>query len=665
MGVMKYMQDGGPSFMSYRRKPTLNLSAPPERAVKKAPAYAGTDFDYDLKANEGDKQLLYDRHTQQQSAVRGIFDKYGGESAWMQSDPDYKKAMALGRWDVYDRQAAEFNYDMGVERNKQLVTQGSGQNPSDFELQRQGNVYLPEVGEKGLLNKSEYLTHTRRNPQTYTREDGTEGILETQYDRNSGDMENVHGTWDKLLSGGNIGHNARGHDESVRNKIGYTGQMTHSIDVLRSSGYDSDSNWDQIDDAIAFVKKYGFDDQTEYGLWQSMYDDIEEGRPIKTPVRDEDGKVVTNDEGQVQWGEAEVSPQVIAAARAGDPKALKEVEEIYDEYVTQKFIDYSEKFREKSYKDRVDNADINTGYDPQTGAAVEEEPPVRYWEQVAKNDVFTGQTKAGATYVPDGNGGFKLVETGSRVNEETGQREMYANMRYEDEASIGLFLDQANAGWVGETIGELTSNADWQTENKDKMMIVGNTWQKMPAGIENAQIDEVVGYEEMIAPNGEVIHVAVTKVLVDDDADYWRDLRRYDPATKKSVPFVEDGYVTDNNIVFGTSKSDVRATGLSNYTDEQKQRINQVSGASYGDDGVMEWTVKIPVNKVNTMQLDAYEFGVGQKVKTGAGTTQAIQNVNAAQVDQDANITNAVTVGGPTPEERGRANAAAIRGGGN
>ena len=41
----------------------------------------------------------------------------------------------------------------------------------------------------------------------------------------------------------------------------------------------------------------------------------------------------------------------------------------FDYYI---FIDYSEKFREKSYKDRVDNADINTGYDPQTGAAVEE-----------------------------------------------------------------------------------------------------------------------------------------------------------------------------------------------------------------------------------------------------------------------------------------------------
>jgi len=649
MGVMKYMQDGGPSFMSYRRKPTLNVSVPPPREVKRAPAYAGTDFDFDRKANEGDKQLLYNRHMEQQNALKGLFGKYGGETQWMQEDPEYKKAMQIGRWDVYDSQSAEFNYDLGVERNSQLTTKGSGQNPSDFEMVRHGSVYVPaETGANGFLNKSEFLTHNRRNPQTFVREDGSIGILETQYDRNTGDMAtNVHGVWDKLLTGGNIGSNARGHDESQRNKIGYTGEMTHAVDILKSSGYDSSSNWEQIDDAIAFVKKYGFDDQTEYALYQSLYDDIEEGRPLNRPVRDEEGKIVVDGEGNVQYERSEIAPELVTAARAGDPRALSEIEDIYNDYVTQKFIDYSKKFRKSSYTDREAGYDIRTGYDPTTGAAVDEPKGNTYWTEMGENDgSWTGQTKMGGTWVPDPEnpGKFKQITEGTRFNPETGEQEQYSNLRYEDDASIDVFMDQSRASLVDETIGNTTTNNDWDTKDKTPMMQVDGVWQEIPSGWLDAKINDVVGYEEMIAPNGTIVHGNVVEIIVDDDDNQLQSIQRMNGTTQHQV--FQSGWMGTSgvNYLHTDTPTDVaRTVSRENLTEEEQGRIHHAYG-SYDDPYVIR--VTIPTSKTATTLKDTYDFGTAQKVKTGVGTTEAIRNMNAAQMDQDANITNAVEVGG-------------------
>ena len=96
MALVNYMGDA-PGFMSYSREPRLDVTNIPQRAKPVQSTAKQEDFDFDAKGNPGDKQFVYDQQKEFNSKVQSLYSKYGGEMAWVQSDPEYKKDIFLKR----------------------------------------------------------------------------------------------------------------------------------------------------------------------------------------------------------------------------------------------------------------------------------------------------------------------------------------------------------------------------------------------------------------------------------------------------------------------------------------------------------------------------------------------------------------------------------------
>jgi hypothetical protein len=643
MGVLQYMQAGGPSFISYRRDP--DRSGLVVREPKEKPAYKGTEFDLDLLANPGDKQWLYDQHKKLEGTMSQLYSEYGGEGPFMREDQRYKDAIAESRYAIYDSQTGKQNYDRGVERHKQLSTPDSGQNPYDFELTRQGNVMLPQAGERGFLNKAEYHQQIVTTPQEFERPDGSIGLLHVEYDQGRGSEKMSNDVFDNILMGDSrIGINSGGSIDIQSNDTGYTKGLKYSVGWLEENSSKWSDNYEGLRQAIDYVTKYGFDDQVEYHMWQSMWDHVEEGRPMYRPAMDESGEIRKDDKGKVILEEYNLPPELISRAKSGDAEALVEIEGVYGDYVTQRFIEYSDKFRKENIERTYRRQDTREGYDPDTGLRVEEDKP-KWWHDVATNDNFTGQTKGqqNKQYVWDGSS-WVLQEKGKTAQ---GDEVDVTNLRYEDPSTANLFFDQARTALLGNNIGDISSNLDWDPSDLNKKMMVGNTWQDMPAGLKDAQIADVLGYEEIIAPNGDVIHGTRVVIYGDDDNDAFRDVKFYNERTGKAENVLELDYGWGNDLNQYEPHAEAEQMGFIKWQhrdevdESQKNFIHQDEGTHWldaDDHYVYKMEVVIPTSKVATAGHDAYEFGTTQRVRQGEVITEDTRRTNQYMIEQQERL---------------------------
>jgi hypothetical protein len=570
MALVDYMGDA-PGFMSYRRQPTKNMTAIPQRQVPAQKEFKQEDYDIKAEGLPGDKQVVYNQQKSFNDGLKSLYNQYGGEMDWVTSDPRYKELVKSQAYAVYSADAAVHNEENVKARKTKLNDENSGHHGSDLELVRnQDGTMSPKIGglESGYLNKEQFVQHVSENPNYKEMPDGSLGIGYVDFDESVGSGKAFHEMLDGVYKGGALGvtRNARSLSETENTKV--TEGMNFAVNHFVKHGRDYSANFDQLQDATDYLLRYGMNESQETFLWQSFFKDAQKGREFNMPKLDENGKVVTKD------GQMVMDKIYPTDADLNDP-AKKKV--LFNVYVQDRIIDYSKKFKTSS-SERDDQERFGyQNFDPGTGQPIVNQQ-LPWWANVQ-----SGQGPAGE--------GFKKKETYPTSSTSAYSPSLSGNPEklegdvivYNRSNTSSQYMDQAEKSLIGNTLGEISDGGHF---------FVGKHRQPL-GGLKDVTISKVKDIRQV--PSGKMVKDPKTGKMVpgttwaarvfiaaDDDSDLFDNLEYWDGADGSIKPIATEGF-------FGTDYNDEQAQHMGyivemdrSIAESDKLIINGDEGSSLG-----------------------------------------------------------------------------------
>jgi len=634
MALVNYMGDA-PGFMSYSREPRLDVTNIPQRTKPVQSKPATEDFDFDAKGNPGDKQRVYDQEKEFNSKVQSLYTKYGGEMAWVQSDPEYKKAVAEARWLVYDKDAAEQNEVQTLDRLSQIKNKNSGQHQNDIELatNEHGNL-VPKFGsvDGGFGKKGDYVQTVIAEPQLYERQDGTVGINHVQFDNGTGKQEDFHQAVDQIFTDGHIGMNRNAGSVSNKESTTVTEGLDYAASMTTGHSWNDAKNIDQINKGIGYLVKYGFNDSQEYYLKQAFYADVENKKAFKMPKMDEKGDFLKDKKGNILYD----NDYYISDADIANP-AKNDL--LFNLYVKDRITEYAQKFKSEEHNTGNVHEETLRNIDKNSGQVIQKPEELRRFQALVMGLGPAGGEFAKKETYPEYKNG-KLV---AKKAEDT--------VVVLTPANFTAGLAQANKAIVGGgmTIKQAASGNE---------VIIGKKRNKITTELGNMQISEVLEIRQVPTPKPRwdaqekawknYEWVARAKVVADDDAP-WKGVKVFDPSDKETG--VTDLINNSGLFTWGTwdtqSANDVTLEkGYGGYmsrseAEAKKYKINGDEGGAmtWDTDEVSYAIIDIPITNM-LPELDQYDVGEtaerqGEKIVVNATAKKAYEMNAKEQLKQE------------------------------
>lgn len=598
MALVDFMGDA-PAFMSYRRQPSLDLTNLPERKAPVKPEYQSEDFKFDVKGNPGDKQFVYDQQQSYNSELKNLYNQYGGEMDWVVTDPKYKQIANQNRWAVYDQQVAEQNKVDTDNRLNDFRSKESGQKQTDIELEFDPATGLarPKLGntKSGFGTKGDYTNYVISTPQAKEREDGTVGLEKVNFDLGTGSFDDFHSTMNKMFTDG-LGLNKQGGYSSNQQKQAVTEGLDFAVESYTKQGGSNLSNYAQLNDAVDYLMKYGFNDNENYYLWNSFYQDVQSGKSFKMPKMDEKGEIKKDAKGNVEYDQVYLDD-----ASINDDAALKTA---FNIYVHNRIVDYSEKFRRKETEQFSESSSSTKNFDPRTGQPIVDETMPR-WASVVANEGPAG---------PE----FSKTETYPGKDGKTKEHQVIVY----NQSNFGTGIEQANKDLMNKTIGSISWTGD---------AFIGKAYQKLDPAIAGMKISKVGSVRQVPNPDGKgVIWVARTLVVADDDSDFG-DTKFWNPRTNKKENISGATWG-----IWDWNSQDAEGTSIVTIPRADAEKagyfINGDEGYGWSDAGdhdVKGIWIDVPINENKMLSWD--EYNVGESARKGSEQIQ----VGAASMSHD------------------------------
>lgn len=609
MALVNYMGDA-PGFMSYSREPRLDVTNIPQRAKPVQSTAKQEDFDFDAKGNPGDKQFVYDQQKEFNSKVQSLYSKYGGEMAWVQSDPEYKKAIQDTRWAIYDRDAAEQNEIEAVDRDANLRNKESGQHDNDIELtmDETGDL-VPKYGsiKTGYATKGDFLHKVISEPQLTERQDGSVGIESVRFDTGTGKQKDFTDFMTTILTDGHIGMNRNAGSLSTSQSQDVKSGLDFATSFAQEKGWDNSDNIQQINDATDYLLKYGFNDSEEYYLKQAFYKNAKDQREFKMPKLDEKGNIVKDAKGKA------IIEKVFATdADLADPNKRKM---LFNYYVQDQVIDFAEKFKQKSREASASTSTTTRNIDPNTGQVIED-PSLRRWESVVQ-----GFGPAGP--------GFVKTETypGTIVGGKLVGKEH--DLVVYDASNFAPGIEQAKQAIIGKSLGDIDNSG---------VVNIGKKWQSLHPSLKGMQISDVQSVRQVPSKTGKGVDWVARVLVVADNDETFKATKYWDPEEGKAKDMFTgtifqdiSDYADEHKFGGYMLKSDVKNKGYKINGDSE-----ETSWRDMADDEVSYMWVDVPVDN---QMLGWDQYGVGETRKAEGEDIEIGANVSGVnQQKQKASL---------------------------
>lgn len=643
MALVNYMGSGPSSLVSFSGIDRSFFGSPSfgggtttagKKSVAKPKPIEATDYE----GYAGDVFALNDADRQFQALQRKGLAKYGNDLQFYYASPEYKQAVELQRFQVYNEKAAEQNKERGdwfESDNRTANTLGQ------FVLEKgQAGGYDLYVGGKALgrpVTKQEYINNVRATPNIAP---GTDMIENVYYDHMTGDMRDVDAWADDLYSKAKS-HTRKGGSKEQREGIN---EYLETVTQVIEKDWERSSNIEQINDAMASLSD-NIPDEAEYALAQDFFrdamnkgyvHDIKTKKATKKDVKEGraanvgDEIVVLNENGGVAFKQVALNENPDLLDNPVEMKRLQDVNAL--RYLQMKRRPYIQTVRDTK------ESDITT-VDEASGKARRADSGQTFWTGWAGNIYTDGQKFSTPNQAL---GQFEGQNPGERivVNKKSNAKQIavanrqIAGKTLRDVASTqGLPNVDPRTGQIGEYI-------DYGKE----LIFFGGRWQEAPEFLlDEAKImgtEEVGWYPSPGDPNKLVPGVMVDLVIDNDDI-----------GTVFSEDPNEAGYL--NMQVGGEVKSVGDDTWFITQWDALTQQAQDLGHAQYMDESTLinkygqvaedyrkgQWGDQSVVLKVVYMSqnLSNYDLEANQE---DIATTSQVAKVVSSQVGGTANLQN-------------------------
>lgn len=418
MALIDTMGDA-PGFISYMRQPMSGFSALPRFIEPPKPKVPDTKIpESDIKADPGTKQYLHDLNSVYESQASAILNDYGNDWDFAKEDPRWRQLDALTRYHVQNLEAAEQNKEKTQSRTSQLSTKGSGQNPFDLEMQKSGRMFVPReftyvdpntgdisstiADESGRLLTKEKFLNLSENLPVLTKRDDDIIVDKLAFDDNTGTYEDTEQFFKNFFT--NLGK-TEGGVESGQSTTEGNAEMKFGFSNVYSR--DWMNNFEQVQSAVDYLQKYGFNDAIRYSLSQDFYKDLESGKTMKVYDFDENGNVKLNSKKNPVYKDVTLEDIV-----ADENTAYM----AFDLYTADRVSDAAQRFKESSYKTKDRSELENMEYDPETGGLKPKVTEQTYWQNLFMQGYKPPGTVEGVTETAViGDMELRVDETGKPV----------------------------------------------------------------------------------------------------------------------------------------------------------------------------------------------------------------------------------------------------------
>lgn len=636
MALVNYMGDA-PGFMSYRRQPSKDMTGIPQRQAPTQKEFKQEDLgDLKVKGNPGDRQFVYNQQKEFNNGLEQLYNQYGGEMDWVTADPKYKELVEANQFAVYSMDAAEQNEITTKDREKALNDKNSGHHATDIELvQDQDGSYVPKQGtikDGKFMTKKDYVQYLIEEPQVKQMPDGSFGVGYVDIDNGIGSETDFNAFLDNIFVDGKVGLTRGASTVSTTQNQQITEGLDYAVNFFKKQGSDVATNYQQLEDGVNYLVKYGMNDQQEYFLWQSFYKDAAQGQEFKMPKVDENGEIVLDKNRQMVTEKVYATDEDLA-----DPAKRKVM---FNLYAQDRILDYSQKFKTKNEQYERQTRQGYRNFDPNTGQPIVDQT-LPWWANVQ-----SGQGPAGKGFVKDEDYPTSAAEQYNGQLSANPQKFTGKPVVYNKSNISETHFNQAAKSVEGNTIGDLSS---------DGYIFVGK--HRQPAGaLKNMTVSDLQDIRQV--PTGRMVKdpasgkmvpettwAARVMVVADDDSDVFDKINYWEAGSGKIAPIATENWL-------GVDYNDAVADGRKFIFEESRKDaelrrhvVNGDEGTGYfdaGDSYVKGIVVDIPIDGYVMAGWDQKELGVthaigSEKIQVNAsqkGAAQAHQNMQTKNYGQ-------------------------------